>query len=44
MSEFDLKAFVKRLPDRPGVYRMRDAEGKIIYVGKARSLRSRDGS
>ena len=44
MSEFDPKAFVKRLPDRPGVYRMLDADGKIIYVGKARSLRSRVGS
>ena len=44
MSEFDPKAFVKRLPDRPGVYRMLDADGRIIYVGKARSLRSRVGS
>ena len=44
MSEFDPKAFVKRLPDRPGVYRMLDADGKIAYVGKARSLRSRVGS
>ena len=44
MSEFDPKAFVKRLPDRPGVYRMLDADGKIVYVGKARSLRSRVGS
>jgi excinuclease ABC subunit C len=44
VSEFDPKAFVKRLPDRPGVYRMLDADGKIIYVGKARSLRSRVGS
>ena len=44
MSEFDPKAFVKRLPDRPGVYRMLDADGTIVYVGKARSLRSRVGS
>jgi excinuclease ABC subunit C len=29
------------LPDKPGVYFMRDENGKIIYVGKARSLRSR---
>jgi excinuclease ABC subunit C len=44
VSEFDPKAFVKRLPDRPGVYRMLDADGTIVYVGKARSLRSRVGS
>ena len=30
-----------RLPDEPGVYIMRDREGHVIYVGKARRLRSR---
>ncbi len=30
-----------RLPDRPGVYFMHDADGAIIYIGKARSLRDR---
>ena len=44
MSEFDARAYVKRLPVRPGVYRMLDAEGKVLYVGKARSLRSRVAS
>jgi excinuclease ABC subunit C len=44
MTAFDARAFVKRLPDRPGVYRMLDAAGKIVYVGKARSLRSRVAS
>jgi excinuclease ABC subunit C len=44
VSEFDPRAFARRLPDRPGVYRMLDADGKVIYVGKARSLRSRVGS
>lgn len=29
------------IPDAPGVYRWRDADGIVIYVGKARSLRSR---
>jgi len=29
------------IPDVPGVYRFRDAEGRVIYVGKAKSLRSR---
>jgi excinuclease ABC subunit C len=44
VSAFDARAFVKRLPDRPGVYRMLDANGRIVYVGKARSLKSRVGS
>lgn len=29
------------IPARPGVYRFLDAEGRVIYVGKAKSLRSR---
>lgn len=29
------------IPDTPGVYRFSDAEGRVIYVGKAKSLRSR---
>ena len=29
------------LPDRPGVYFMRDSKGRVIYVGKAKSLRNR---
>ncbi len=32
------------IPDQPGVYRFRDADGRVIYVGKAKSLRSRVGS
>ncbi|MDV6013247.1 excinuclease ABC subunit UvrC [Haloechinothrix sp. LS1_15] len=32
------------IPDAPGVYRFRDASGRVIYVGKAKSLRSRLGS
>ncbi|WP_199486908.1 excinuclease ABC subunit UvrC, partial [Actinomadura logoneensis] len=32
------------IPDEPGVYRFRDEHGRVIYVGKAKSLRSRLGS
>jgi excinuclease ABC subunit C len=43
-TSFDAKSFVGALPSRPGVYRMLDEKGEILYVGKARSLRSRVGS
>src|SRR2546428_3750112 len=39
-----LKARIKELPDRPGVYLHKDAEGEVIYVGKARNLRNRVAS
>lgn len=41
---FDAKAFLKTLSTRPGVYRMLDADGTILYVGKAGSLRKRVAS
>ena len=40
----DLKFLVESLSSRPGVYRMLDAEGGILYVGKARNLKKRVGS
>src|SRR6202789_2412389 len=40
----DAKSFVDSLPSRPGVYRMLDGQGEILYVGKARNLKSRVGS
>lgn len=36
-----VKARLQELPSKPGVYLMRDRQGRIIYVGKAASLRSR---
>ena len=44
MSAFDARSFVSTLPARPGVYRMIGAAGEILYVGKARSLKSRVSS
>jgi excinuclease ABC subunit C len=32
---------LRHLPDRPGVYLMKGGEGEVLYVGKAKSLRSR---
>ncbi len=45
MSESpSLKEKVRHLPDRPGVYLMKDRLGRIIYVGKAKSLKRRVSS
>ena len=44
MTEFDAKSFLKTLPSRPGVYRMFDAEGQALYVGKAKNLKNRVSS
>ena len=41
MSATNLKSKVRDLPNKPGVYLMRDKLGRVIYVGKARSLRKR---
>src|SRR4051812_43091998 len=40
----NLKEKVRRLPDKPGVYLMKDRLGRIIYVGKAKSLKKRVSS
>ena len=38
---FDIEAEIKKLPDKPGVYLMKDKNDNIIYVGKAISLKNR---
>jgi excinuclease ABC subunit C len=43
-ERFDPKVYVAALPARPGVYRMLDAAGSILYVGKAANLRARVAS
>ncbi|MCO6411186.1 MAG: excinuclease ABC subunit UvrC [Thiogranum sp.] len=43
-NAFDAKAFLRTLTPRPGVYRMLDAGGEVLYVGKARNLRKRVNS
>ena len=45
MSRLDrLKARLKEIPQRPGVYLHKNADGEVIYVGKARNLRNRVNS
>lgn len=39
-----LREHISRFPQTPGVYLMKDAEGRVLYIGKARSLRSRVAS
>ncbi len=43
-TAFDAKAFCCNLPPQPGVYRMFNAAGQVIYVGKAIDLRKRVSS
>src|SRR5436190_11316088 len=43
-TDSNLTAQRRALPDAPGVYLFKDRKGKVLYVGKARSIRKRVGS
>lgn len=44
MANFDVDDFLKNLTSFPGVYRMLNAKGKVLYVGKAKNLKRRVSS
>ena len=41
MSNFNIQEELKKIPDNPGVYLMKNAFNEIIYVGKAKNLKKR---
>lgn len=43
-NSFDVKAFLKTLTTRPGIYKMLNEQGEIIYIGKAKNLKNRVSS
>ena len=44
MTKPNIAAILKSLPDKPGVYIMRDDKGEVLYVGKAKKLKRRVAS
>lgn len=43
-ADFDSKKFLKSVPHKPGVYCMMNADNEVLYVGKAKDLKSRVSS
>ena len=43
-ARLDTQSFIRTLTNDPGVYRLHDRSGRVLYVGKARSLRKRVAS
>ena len=41
VDDTKLRSLLKALPETPGVYLMKDAQGRVLYIGKAKSLRNR---
>ena len=41
MTTAGMRSQLQSLPERPGVYMFEDGSGEVIYVGKAKSLKSR---
>lgn len=44
MSKFDYRKALEQIPHRPGVYQYWDADGELIYIGKAKDLKNRVSS
>jgi excinuclease ABC subunit C len=44
VNSFDASAFLKKLTTRPGIYKMLNEKGEIIYIGKAKNLKNRVSS
>ncbi|WP_353184728.1 excinuclease ABC subunit UvrC [Parapedobacter lycopersici] len=44
MTKFDYRKALEEIPHRPGVYQYWDAQGALIYIGKAKDLRNRVSS
>ena len=43
-EKYQIAITLKALPDKPGVYQFFDREGRLLYVGKAKSLKKRVSS
>ena len=41
LPDFDIKDFLKSLTQRPGIYKMLNSKGEILYIGKAKNLKKR---